>query len=118
MALHDDVSGDLPRHLVRRDEDVLTARAEVVHPASGHVVVNQKLALVCPSLSVFRRFRVPSLRRDPAGSIICRGNGKQKRDAPKKRKTLDSLISILLSLSAAAERECVSLVAQSLSTGT
>jgi len=49
---------------VGRDENILTARAEIVHPTAGDVIVYQELALVSPPLSIFSRFRLPGLSKE------------------------------------------------------
>ena len=51
----------IPRHLMGGDENILTARTEIFHPAASDVIVDQELALISPALSIFSRFRLPGL---------------------------------------------------------
>ena len=51
-----------PWNLMGGDEYILSARSKVVDPSTCHVVVDQELALVRPTLSVTSRFGVPSLQ--------------------------------------------------------
>jgi hypothetical protein len=46
-----------------RYENVLPARSKVINPSSGDIVMDQKLALIRPALSVSGGFSVPSLSR-------------------------------------------------------
>ena len=51
----------LPGHLMRGDENVLTARAEFVDPAARDVVMLQEVTLLGPALRCSRRLAVPFL---------------------------------------------------------
>lgn len=44
-----------------RNENILPARSEVINPAACYVIMNEELALICPALSIFGCFAVPSL---------------------------------------------------------
>ena len=51
----------LPWYLMGRNENILPARSEVINPAARYVIVNEELALICPTLSIFGCLAVPSL---------------------------------------------------------